>query len=438
MNMLAIHLLAASLAFNDPSWEHASVSVYAVDAESGEVLFEENSEKSLCPASCIKIITTAAALSLLGPEARFQTDLEYDGSIDEKGVLRGNLYICGGGDPCLGSERIAPSLSWEKQIDAWAQAIQKLGIRSIEGQVIGDASQWESAMAAPSWLWEDLGNYYGAGASALSFHENAYSLVFRAGSKIGEKADVVRTDPPMPNLLLHNEVKTGPAGSGDRASVYGSEFSAAQYIRGTIPLDAREFSIKGAIPDPASCCAHLLADALASKGVFISQKILPQSRQRTIFHTTKSPPLKEIVHWTNQKSINLYAEHLLKKIGQAVFHEGSTAAGTKAVTEFWRSQNIDLAGFNMADGSGLSRKNLITAKQLVAVLLKMKKTDAFPIFFQSLPQKNDAVRAKSGAMSMVRAYAGYSGDTIFAIIVNNSLDPKLGEKVEKFIEKLTR
>jgi D-alanyl-D-alanine carboxypeptidase/D-alanyl-D-alanine-endopeptidase (penicillin-binding protein 4) len=132
----------------------------------------------------------------------------------------------------------------------------------------------------------------------------------------------------------------------------------------------------------------------------------------------------------------LYAEHLLKKIGQTISHEGSTEAGTKAVADFWRSQNIDLEGFNMADGSGLSRKNLITAKQLVSILLKMKKTESFPLFFQSLPQKNENSRAKSGSMSMVRAYAGYAGNIAFAIIVNHCLDPKLGEKVERFVVDL--
>lgn len=86
------------------SLDHAIVSLYALDCETGEVLFEKNSALSLVPASCMKIVTTTAALHLLGAESRFETYLEYDGVLDE--TLEGNLYIRGGGDPCLGSDRI--------------------------------------------------------------------------------------------------------------------------------------------------------------------------------------------------------------------------------------------------------------------------------------------------------------------------------------------
>ena len=142
--------------------DHAFVSVYAVRCDPHEVLIEQNSDTSVIPASCMKMVTTAAALHLLDPESRFVTLLEYDGYIDEEKTLHGNLYIRGGGDPCLGSDRIAGVLSWAKQIEVWKDAVKELGIRKIEGNVIGDASKWEKALAVPSWTWEDLGNYYGA------------------------------------------------------------------------------------------------------------------------------------------------------------------------------------------------------------------------------------------------------------------------------------
>ena len=109
----------------DVSFDHAVVGIYAVDSKTGKVLVEKNSDLSLMPASCMKIITTAAALHILGAESCFETHLEYDGKIGSDGSLQGNLYIRGGGDPCLGSDRIARSLSWEKQISTWADAIQK-------------------------------------------------------------------------------------------------------------------------------------------------------------------------------------------------------------------------------------------------------------------------------------------------------------------------
>ncbi|HEY5234818.1 MAG TPA: D-alanyl-D-alanine carboxypeptidase/D-alanyl-D-alanine-endopeptidase [Rhabdochlamydiaceae bacterium] len=433
--MILTKVLSTTLLLGNPSWDHASVSAYAVNTKTGEVVMDENSDKSLMPASCVKAITTAAALQILGTEMRFQTDLEYDGIIDSSGTLHGNLYIRGGGDPCLGSDRIEGCLSWNEQIDAWVGAVQKFGIKKIEGQVIADSTRWEKALAAPSWIWEDLGNYYGAGACALTFHENLYTLTFKPG-KEGEKTAILRQDPPVAGLILENEVTTGPVGSGDQACIYGSEYSMVQHVRGTVPAGVEEFSIKGAIPDPANFCRHLLLKALETKGIATLQQKMDGGK-RTVFHTTYSPTVGEIVYWTNQKSINLYAEHLLKKMGEVVFKEGSTKAGIKAVTDFWKSKKIDLEGFNMADGSGLSRKNLMTSKQFVSILSQVKNTDVFPIFMQSLPQVSDHVKAKDGSMSLVRGYVGYADDVVFATLVNQCLDPKLSKKMKDFVSELS-
>lgn len=403
---------------SDSSINHALVSVYAVQCDNGKVLMAENCDLSMTPASCMKIVTTAAALHLLGPNSRFETHLEYDGSIDDMKVLNGNICIRGGGDPCLGSERIAGTPSWKKQMEIWADAIQQLGIHKIKGKIMADTSKWETALAVPSWLWEDLGNYYGAGASALSFHENFYSIFFRPGNKIGQKTGILRTDPPLGSPIIQNEVKTGPEGSGDCACIYGSEFSPIQFIRGTIPLGVDEFSIKGAIPDPATLCVDLLTKELQKRKIIIEENTIEQQTKKISFHITYSPPIKEIVHWTNQKSINLYAEHLLKKMGEVTYAEGSTDSGILAVTNFLDSQNINLNGFKMADGSGLSRKNLITTRQLVEILLKMKKSNFFPIFLESLPQEKDHIRAKSGSMSLIKGYVGYLDNIAFAILIN--------------------
>lgn len=416
--------------------EHAMVSIYAVRSDTGEVLMDKNSDLSLMPASCMKIVTTAAALHLLGADHHFETSLEYDGLIDHTHTLYGNIYIRGGGDPCLGSDRLPSALPWQKQIATWADAIQKLGIQNIAGQVIGDATKWEKALAPPSWSWEDLGNYYGAGACALSFHENCYSLFLRPGSTMGENVSILHTDPPL-SLTFHNEMKTGAKLSGDHACIYGSEYSSLQFIRGTIGAAVHEFVIKGAIPDPAASCADLLTQELQARGLHIKQQEMSQQSKRVVFHTTHSPSVQEIVHSTLHKSLNLYAEHLLKKMGEVTDNEGSTSAGVKAVIHFLHSKNIDLAGFNMVDGSGLSRKNLVTTKQLVEILLMMKKSPLFPIFFDSLPQKDHLIRAKSGSLSLVKGYAGYTGNVVFAILINHCLDHQMmNETINTHIQSL--
>ena len=414
-----------------PSFDPAVFSIYAVDSHSGQVLLDERSDTSFIPASCMKIITTATALFLLKPNTRFQTHLEYDGIINEKGTLEGNLYIRGGGDPCLGSNRVAPSLDWNEQVAVWAQAISELGIKRIEGTIIGDATLWEKALAVPSWSYEDTGNYYGAGASALTFHENSYSLVFKPGKTEGEQTDILRFDPPLSQLKLLNEVETGPEGSGDRACIYGSEFSYIQCVRGTVPKGVKEFTIRGAMPNPAESCAAFLKEALMDKEITISEKVINSERDRTSFHTTYSPPIKDIVFWTNKKSINLYAEHLLKEMGN-----GSTTAGTKIVTDFWHRKGVDLSGFYMEDGSGLSRKNCLTTKQLVEILLKVKESELFPMFLESLPEVYGC-KVKSGSMSLIKGYAGFKGKIVFAVLVNQALDPKTEKKLELLLTDLS-
>jgi D-alanyl-D-alanine carboxypeptidase/D-alanyl-D-alanine-endopeptidase (penicillin-binding protein 4) len=147
--------------------------------------------------------------------------------------------------------------------------------------------------------------------------------------------------------------------------------------------------------------------------------------------------VKEIVYWTNQKSINLYAEHLLKKMGEVVYKEGSTKAGIRAVTEFLRSKKIDLEGFQLDDGSGLSRKNLVTAKQFVEILSQIKKTELFPIFMESLVKVTDHVKAKDGWMTLIRGYVGYADEVVFAMIVNQCLDPQLPKKMKALVSGLT-
>jgi D-alanyl-D-alanine carboxypeptidase/D-alanyl-D-alanine-endopeptidase (penicillin-binding protein 4) len=406
------------------------LSIYAVDTKTNQVLVEENSEKSFIPASCMKVVTTAAALSLLGPDMRFETKLQYDGHIDQNGTLHGNIYIYGGGDPCLGSDRIPSSLSWKDQIALWILAIRAIGIQKIQGSIIGDNSKWEASGTIPSWESEDIGNYYGAGPYALSFHENFYTLTFKPGTDINEETKIVQIDPNISKIKIKNEVKTGPIGSGDLASIYGAEFSYERLVKGTVPAGVSTFSIKGSIPNPHLTVAQLLSNALITNGILIEENFIHKKKRYT-FHTTYSPPLKEIIHWTNQKSINLYAEHLLKTLGH-----GSTNTGIVVVKNWLTSHQIDLTGFKMADGSGLSRQNAISTKQLVSILFKMMDSPHFSIFYDSLPVQKWGGQAKSGSMTSIIGYVGFKKNTALALLVNQKIDQKIKETIHFILSKL--
>lgn len=408
------------------------VAYYAVDTATCEVLLSQNHNLPLVPASTQKIITTAAALEILTPDMQFETALQYDGEIDDTGTLEGNLYITGGGDPCLGSGRPQSSLPWEKQLDTWAEAIKQQGITKITGHIIGDDTRWEKARAVPGWQWEDLGNYYGAGASALSFNENCYKLTFTPGNAPGTPTTIAKTDPPMARMLFHNEVLSGPENSGDRAWIFGCENFWECYVRGTVPCKTDSFTIRGSIPNPATLTADLLTTKLRQNGIKVEKIALPTSTERKTITTTLSPPLSDIVHVTNQVSHNLFSEHLLKKLGEATYGYGSTDNGIKALISFLDKAGINTTGMTLSDGSGLSRKNFVTAKQLADLLLFMSKSKNFPLYLKSLPLKN-GMHLKSGSMSHVLSYAGYHNNIALVIIINNTTDKSA---VDDFFAKI--
>lgn len=385
------------------------VSVYAEERKSRKVLIDEQSDLGMTPASCVKVLTTGAALHLLGENYCFMTTLEYDGEIKES-ILSGNLYIRGGGDPCLGAK------DWERQLQVWIEAVKNIGIKTIKGRVISDASAWETALAPPGWSWDDLGNYYGAGASALSFHENSYKLSLKP-SQVGGSVSISSISPPQFDLDLRNELITGPINSGDQACIYGSEFSMLQFMRGSIPAGVEQFVIKGSIPNPPLYLEKLLAKTMQEMGIAIMGEVLTEGL-RTPFHITKSPMLRDIVWETNQRSMNLYAEHLLKAMGK-----GSTSSGIRAVREFWQSAGIDLTDAHITDGSGLSRNNSLSAKQCVAILQNLENSPHFPVFLNSLPEVN-GMKVKSGSMSLVKGYIGYSDELAFAFFIGQCPDNK--------------
>jgi serine-type D-Ala-D-Ala carboxypeptidase/endopeptidase (penicillin-binding protein 4) len=385
------------------------VGIYALDRRTGDVVIDEHGEVGMTPASCIKVLTTGAALHLLGEEHRFMTLLEHDGKINE-GVLDGNLYIRGGGDPCLGAQ------DWEEQLLIWGTAVKELGVKEIRGRVVSDASAWETALAAPGWSWDDLGNYYGSGASALSFHENCYTLTLKP-SEPGGAVFIGSTFPPQFDLDLRNELVTGPIGSGDQACIYGSELSSLQFVRGSIPAAVETFTIRGAIPDPARYVEKIFTQTLEKLGVIIAGKNLDEG-DRSAFHITKSPTVAEIVQATNQRSMNLYAEHLLKAMGK-----GSTHLGAQAVKSFWQSMGVDLSDAQITDGSGLSRNNILSAKQCVAVLRTLERSPHFVTLLSSLPEIH-GMKVKSGTMSLINGYIGYSEKTVFAFFIGQCPDAK--------------
>ena len=447
---------------NDPDLKSATWSICIMPIEKDTILAEYNSSISLIPASTLKIVTTGASLLLLGSDFKFETRLQYDGIFDTlSGTIKGNLYIIGGGDPSIDSEYFANKNDSLSASDKWARILQKNGIKTIEGSIIADASIFENNLIPSQWIWADIGNYFGAGASGLSYHDNKYSLYMKSGA-IGSKVEITKKIPEIKGLELINNVTSN--GEDDNAFIYGAPYSFFREIQGTIPAHKNNYEIEGSMPDPALFCAQSLEHSLNKIGIkckkeSTTNRILKEEAKIQIIkkynlHTHYSPPLKEIIYWTNYKSNNMYAEHLLKYIAYKKNGIGKENLGTEMVTKLWGDKGVDINGFFMTDGSGLSRSNGITTKTEAQILRLMANERDFKIYYESFPIAGlpgpldnfcegtfaqDNLRAKSGYIERVRGYAGYikskKGKLLcFSFLINNyDCTP---EKMKKKIEKL--
>ena len=429
--------------------KYASLSFCAMEVESGKIVAQHQPNMSLVPASTMKVVTTATALSILGHSYTFKTKLEYDGTI-KNGVLNGNIYITGTGDPTLGSAKMDKVKRLSELMTQFVQSIKNKGIKKINGLVIGDGSYFTTSMPAANWQWNDIGNYYGGGASGLNIYENMFFLTFQQKLQLNSIPSIANISPKMPYLTFINEVKSDKKGTGDNAYFFGAPYSSTRYLRGTIPVGKKKFTIKGSIPDPPFYAAYRLIQELEANGVEtqkMAKNIIEYRREgqdryqsRKTLLTIKSPPVSAIIKRTNEKSINLYAEALLRTMGKKRKGEGSTEKGVEAVKDFWKDRGMDMDGFFMEDGSGLSPRNGVTSYQMTQIMRKAAKDKGiFDYLYSSLAiggrtgtasymfKKSRAagnVRLKSGSMRRCRAYTGYartkSGKLLaYTIIANN-------------------
>ncbi len=437
---------------------HASFGFAVCDVQTGEQIFKSEPQLSLVPASILKVVTTATALEVFGPDFRFQTALLYSGTIRHD-TLFGDLQIKGGGDPTLGSKYFPASGNF---LDDWKGVLARKGIKIISGNLNLDAGIYEKYSIPNTWIWEDVGNYYGAGASGISYRDNLYEIHLSSGKEEGSATKIERTVPEIPGLDLRNEVLSSNF-NADQAYVFGSPMENRRVIRGTIPKNQADFIVKASVPDPAALLAHEFRKKLQANGISISGETVFDVGKTGIWNQlaiNQSPPLSEIIRITNHESVNLFAEHLLKHLAFQKTGLGSTNEGCKTIIAFWKDKGLDMNGFFMNDGSGLSRFNCITASQMVGILNYMKiRSNYSDVFYKSLPTTgngtltlfssvkfpNNCLHAKSGSMTRVRCYAGYlttvTGRQLsFTIMLNNfsCSQSELTGKIEELLLELIK
>ena len=427
----------------DSQCKYASVSLTVLDAKTGETVFTANPNMGLATASTLKTITSITAFNILGKGFQYQTQFGYTGSIDPSGILNGDVIVKGSGDPTLGSWRYQGHHE-NDILNQMVTALQKAGIKKVNGRVIGDDSIFGSQSIPDGWIWMDVGNYYGAGTSGLTWRENQFDIKFKTGP-VDSPISVLRTVPAMPYLSFKSELLNSPSGTGDEAYAYLPVNGKLMYLRGTYAQDESKKTISVALPDPAYDAAYRLADTLQRIGIMVasgaeSTNTLTAKGQQTPqisqnLTTILSPTLSQIVYWLNQKSINLYAEQLLKTIAWKSGKQPTTDNGVVIEQNFWKAHGIDPNSLNVVDGSGLSPGTRVTTMTLATILKSAKGTDWFADFYQSLPVYNN-MKMKSGSILNVLTYAGYQThngrELCFSIMVNNYNGSSRGVKEKMF------
>lgn len=432
----------------DPELKNASFSFLAKDTKAGTVIAEHNPDMSLTPASTMKVVTTAAALEILGSGYKFKTTLQYSGYIDTGCVLHGDIYIKGGGDPALGSRFFNAHYYEPYFLDEWALAIRNAGIDSITGSIVGDADIYGTDPTPTTWIYGDLGNYYGAPPNGLTIFDNTCYLEFASGKNNGDSTNIICVEPNMPDFELDNMVKSSNS-TDDNTIIVGPPFRGQRLIRGTIPKNRESFEIRGSIPDPCKQAAFELQMSLHNRGIAVNggftttrdlrfDKMLCDA-QRTDLYTQYSPGAGSIVYWVNMNSVNLFAEHLCIQVGLVKYGSATTSSGCGAITEHWKKKGIDTDGLYMFDGCGLSRHDAISARHLTDIMVYMSKSKNATTWENTLPVAGKSgtlsnvgkktniagnLKAKSGTMQRVKSYSGYvktrSGKKLaFTMIVNN-------------------
>ena len=430
---------------------YANISISIKDMSTGEIIASHRPNHVVPPASTMKLLTTATALEVFGEDHCFSTFIEYSGSI-ENGVLYGDIYIKGGGDPLLGNLE-----DGQNCLNIWTREIHKAGIKTIKGKVIADMSLYDADAINSYWVWGDIGNYYAPGIFSLAYMDNTMNIQLKSGP-IGTVAQVIKTVPEVPGVVFENHIRCTEI-DYDGAFVHGMPYNNCRYLVGSIPSNLGVFGVKGDIPNPGLLLAQHLTNTLRASNIVVEQEAsyIAEANKvhRTLIYENLSLPLKEIVRRTNMYSVNLYAEMLFRNLGCLVSKPSTIHNSEMFIRQFWKNRGVDLSSCVLHDGSGLSPQNVISATTFLQLLTYMKGSENAEAFYLSLPVSGESgtlrtfldgtplsgrVHAKSGTIMGTRNYAGYISlpngkEWEFAILINsaNGKSRKIMKVIENYL-----
>jgi D-alanyl-D-alanine carboxypeptidase/D-alanyl-D-alanine-endopeptidase (penicillin-binding protein 4) len=426
----------------DRRLDGAGVGVLVRDARSGEVLYTRRRANRLVPGSNAKLMTSAAAMEVLGPDYRFETSVEEAGRRVGQ-VLSGDLHLRGGGDPTMQAA----------DYDALAARVAELGVRTVTGRLVADDTAFDARRLGSSWGWDDEPFAYAAQVSALTVAADpladagSITVETRPGSGAGVRLQV-RLVPDTRYVTVVNRATTGPAGSAESVSVERQHGTNTVLVTGSMPAGSAATPSLSSVWEPTGYAAAVFRDALSRHGVRVlgvtATGATPASAHPIA--SRRSMPLSLLLTPWLKLSNNGIAEVLTKAMGRAVSGEGTWPAGMRAVTDAVHRLGVDIGPGALADGSGLTTNDLLTPSQISDLLIAAQARPWFPTWFAALPvagmpdrlvggtlasrmrgtRAMGNVHAKTGTLNGVSALSGYVTDAdgellVFSIMENNIL-----------------
>ena len=430
-------------ALAEPSLAGGTWGLEVRSLRSGETLVDVGSHRLLMPASTLKAITLAVAADRLGWDFTFGTRLQAKGTI-ANGELSGDLIVVGTGDPSFDDWDGAASQVFQ----SWAEELKEHGVTSVTGRIIGDDHAFAENGYGRGWMWDDMADGYSAPASGLHFNQGVAQMLVAPGSSVGAPA-TLSIEPAYAPLSLVGHVRTERASAPTAVSVEPVARSAAVMVKGSIAVDSQRETRSVAIANPTqyfvnAVRAGLLANGIDVRGSAVDVDDISDAPAPDVASievaTHRSAPLPALGETMMRLSQNLYAESLLLTVGSHRGGSGTAEAGIATISDVLASWGVAPTEVLMADGSGLSRYDLVTADAVVSILAHVFAEDRLrDSFIATLPvagrpgmlssrMRGTAaeanVRAKTGSFTNARAIAGFvqSADgepLVFSIMANN-------------------
>jgi serine-type D-Ala-D-Ala carboxypeptidase/endopeptidase (penicillin-binding protein 4) len=451
--------------FEDPNFSNAHWGITVQSLETGQYIFRRNDTRSFIPASNQKLFTSAMALSTLGPDFSYTTQLVTDGRISDR-TLRGDLIIRGAGDPTFGSPSLNSDGAMLATYEAWADSLERLGVTRIVGDIIGDDSYFTSQRYPYGWAIEDIPYYFAMQTSGLSFGENKVTVKAWPSTKIGappkysltpeteyiDILDQATTKADSITIKLRKGVDSTVVVGTTTLEITRDQGKNVIKMTGEIPKSGDTVREHITVEDPTLFATEMLREVLEARGIEVRGKTLsvrdlkkkiPYLKTRVLAYYT-SPTLDKIVSQINKRSNNHFAEQVYLTVAKERKGEGSWDKGAEAMKDFVSSIGIDPQKMAVYDGSGLSRMDLVTPMQITTLLRYMyQRKNLFAALYPSLSvvgvdgtmstrlrdtRAQGNVRAKTGFLTGVRTISGYlstaDGEMLaFSMLANNYTTP---------------